>query len=159
MLSVKAYKYLKGKYQQRNASRSPEEPGHNGTANSRPQDPTPGVSEPQVLQPFPQEVPRDPPQVATSVPRQAKSGKSSWKWKAVLMIGLAIPVFLETLDYTGTSGPLSQVHQLNYASSCRHCPDSYRGMLHPLCYHTRSHFTSLSLIVWTFKGTLSFLLP
>lgn len=30
-----------------------------------------------------------------------KSGKSSWKWKVILMVGLAIPVFLETLDYTG----------------------------------------------------------
>lgn len=32
-----------------------------------------------------------------------QNNSGSLKWKIMLMIGLAIPIFLETLDYTGTS--------------------------------------------------------
>ena len=42
--------------------------------------------------------------VESSVVSQTNaSGSSSLKWKIMLMAALAMPVFLETLDYTGSS--------------------------------------------------------
>ena len=97
MLSVKACKSLKGKYQQQHPARS-EEAGSSETGVPRPQEPTPGET---VQQDVLQEVSRGgSPKIAHEF-APPTSGKTSWKWKVILMIGLAIPVFLETLDYTG----------------------------------------------------------
>jgi hypothetical protein len=38
---------------------------------------------------------------AQSRPPDRQHTKSSFKWKIILMITLLIPIFLETLDYTG----------------------------------------------------------
>jgi len=38
--------------------------------------------------------------------------KQNWRWKLILTITLAIPVFLETLDYTGWLGVWAVMHHV-----------------------------------------------
>ncbi len=80
MLTVALYRILKAKWEDRH--------GDTDAANSndapQPEVPNPSTSTPP----------------STSSQREER-GDSSTKWTIMLMVALAIPVFLETLDYTG----------------------------------------------------------
>lgn len=61
---------------------------------------------------------------------QSNAGSRSLKWKIMLMAALAMPVFLETLDYTGLSCVISCIaRHLDISwTSGRNRASSHRGM-------------------------------
>lgn len=96
MLSVKAYRYLRDKYRARQPAPS-EQPPQTQVETGAEVNTLPAHSPQQEVK---QEV--EPPLIQPAQPPQAKD-HSDLKYKIFLLIGLAIPVFLETLDYTGTN--------------------------------------------------------
>ena len=54
----------------------------------------------------------DSPSPKSHVEQSSKSTKSVIVWRLMLMLALAIPIFLETLDYTGKSTLTSQLATL-----------------------------------------------
>lgn len=78
-------------------------------------------------------------------PSGAKKGLSSeTKWNLMLMGALAIPVFLETLDYTGkTVAYLTMTPPLTFPSSRRHCTSTYCCTSIYRCARLTSRLTSL----------------